>query len=91
MNCQIFIGSVLENYMKFHGLLSHFHRLFSGSSARNKSNQLETNHAVEESARKNHSIERSAGKKAPCREISVIKSPCKSPITFQDTPWRIQL
>ena len=24
MNCQIFKGSVLENYMKFHGLLSHF-------------------------------------------------------------------
>ena len=62
-----FIGSVLENYVKFHGLPSHFHRLFSGSSTRNKSDQLKTNHAVERSARKNHSIERSAGNKAPCR------------------------
>ena len=60
MNCQIFIGSVheffigsvLENCMKFHSLTSHFHRLFSGSSSRNKLDQLETNHAVERSARK---------------------------------------
>ena len=40
MNCQIFIGSVHENYMEFHGLLSHFHRLFPVSSARNKSDLL---------------------------------------------------
>ena len=65
MNCQILTGSVHENYMKFHGLPWHFHRLFSGSPARNKSDQLETNHAVERSARQNHSIERSAGNKAP--------------------------
>ena len=91
MNCQAIIGSVLVNYMKFHGLPPHFNRLFSGSSARNKSDQLETNHVVERSTRKNHSIERLAGNKAPCREISVIKSPCKSPTTFQVTPWRIQL
>ena len=33
MNSQIFIGSVHENYMKFHGLPLHFHRLFPVSSA----------------------------------------------------------
>ena len=52
MNCQLFIGSVHESYMKFHGLPSHFHRLFPVSLARNKSDQLQTNHAVERSARK---------------------------------------
>ena len=51
MSCQFFIGSVHENYMKFHGLSSHFHGLFPGSSARNKSDQLETNHAEERSVR----------------------------------------
>ena len=47
----VFIGSVNENYMKFHGLPLHFHRLFPGSSARNKSDQLETNITVERSTR----------------------------------------
>ena len=45
-------GSVLENYMEFHGLPSHFHRLFSGCVARNILDQLEKNHAVERSTRK---------------------------------------
>ena len=74
MNCQYLKGSV---HMKFHGLPLHFYRVFSGSSARNKSDQLETNHVVESSARKSHSIEKLAENKVPCREISVIKSPCR--------------
>ena len=47
ISCQIFIGSVLEIYMKFYGLPSHFHRLFSGCSARNKTDQIEKNSAVQ--------------------------------------------
>ena len=74
INCHIFIGSVHENYMKFHGLPSHFHRLFSVSSARNKLNQLETRHSVERSACSSHPVRAELIFKSPHGEPAMNKS-----------------